>query len=78
MKGFAGLIEFVSLLERKKIHYALEHHRADSIMVRFDMVGIRVEVDFFEDHIEYSSFTGHEDVFSDEGGLLRLIDDNWD
>jgi hypothetical protein len=48
------------------------------MMVRFDMVGVRVEVEFFEDRLEFSSFTGHEDVESDENALMTLIDENWD
>ena len=47
--------------------------RDDVIMVSFTLVGVRVEVDFFEDHIEYSTFQGDESVASDVVGLFTVI-----
>ncbi|MGL4811465.1 MAG: hypothetical protein ACRCXM_06790 [Beijerinckiaceae bacterium] len=46
-------------------------------MVTFTLVGYRVEVDFFEDEIEYSIFAGREDVLTDEKELFALIDRAW-
>ena len=45
----------------------LDHLREDSIMVSFTLVGMRIELDFFEDHVEFSFFKGNEDVETDTG-----------
>jgi hypothetical protein len=37
------------------------------------LVGARVEVQFFDDNIEFSTFLGNEDVSSDEAELQALV-----
>jgi hypothetical protein len=76
--GLQRMLGFLELLSNKGIHYFIEQDRPDSLMVTFTMVGIRVEVDFFVDHFEFSVFRGNEDVEVDERILLKLIKDNWD
>ncbi len=44
-------------------------------MVTFTLVGKRMEVDFFKDHIEYSIFSGDESVEDDVPKLLGMIAD---
>jgi hypothetical protein len=46
-------------------------------MVTFTLVGCRVEVDFFDDHIEFSYFTGDESVHSDWAIMQALLDKHW-
>lgn len=61
-------------LETKKLYYVLSRHRDDSIMITVTDVGKRVEIDVFEDnHIEYSIFSGTEDVVSDLPDLCRTL-----
>jgi hypothetical protein len=55
--------------------YRLEHSRYDAITVAVDMPGIRLEIDFFDDHIEYSTFEGDESVFDDQDRLFALIEE---
>ncbi|MGL4497044.1 MAG: hypothetical protein ACRCXM_06795 [Beijerinckiaceae bacterium] len=74
MRGLTGLLEFLEYLQRRKIWYTLAHLRNDSIMVTFTLVGYRVEVDFFDSGVEFSIFTGSEDVFTEEADLFALID----
>jgi hypothetical protein len=74
MKGLEGMLAFLQLLRRKNISYRIEQMREDSLMVTLTLVGVRVEVDFFVDHIEYSYFTGDESVHDDERQLLDLIE----
>lgn len=74
MAGLKGLLEFLEYLQRRKIWYTLAHLRDDSIMVTFTLVGYRVEVDFFENEIEFSIFSGNEGVLTDEADLFALID----
>jgi hypothetical protein len=49
--------------------------RPDSLMVTYTLLGARVELDFFEDHIEYSVFTGDEFVLDDQKALFDAIED---
>lgn len=77
LHGLSGLLAFLKYLQSRKIWYTLAHLRDDSIMVTFTLVGYRVEVDFFEDDVEYSVFAGHEDVLTDEKELFSLIDRAW-
>ena len=46
-------------------------------MVFFTLVGMRIELDFFEVHVESSSFKGTEDVEVDPALLFRLIRHHW-
>lgn len=71
------LIEILRLLEKRKLHYSLSRQRDDSVMISVTMVGLRVEIDVFEDdHIEYSVFSGDESVLSDFADLKQLLDDH--
>jgi hypothetical protein len=70
------LLKLLNYLNKKKIMFRLEQQRDDAIMVSFDFVRIRVEVEVFEDHYEFSTFTGDESINSDEAELFKLIDDN--
>jgi hypothetical protein len=73
--GFRELINFLNYLDQNRVGYNLEHDRSDSIMVTFTLVGKRVELDFFEDHIEYSVFSGDESVENDVEKLMEMIRD---
>lgn len=50
--GIKDLIPFLSFLDDKHVSYALSRERDDSIMVTTAVVGARIEIDFFDDHIE--------------------------
>jgi hypothetical protein len=78
VKGLDGMLEFLDYLRNKKITFRIEQQRDDSIMVTFTLVGVRVEVDFFVDHFEFSYFQGSEAVSSDREALTRLIANHWD
>ena len=78
MKGLEGMLEFLSFLRSKKISYKIEQQRDDSLMITFTLVGVRVEIDFFVDHFEFSYFKGSEQVECDRDTLMRLIAENWD
>ena len=75
LKGLGDILAFLAMLERKKIFYRLDHARSDAIMVSYTLLGMRVELEFFEDHIEYSYFTGSEKVLRDQEALFAMIDD---
>jgi hypothetical protein len=45
-------------------------------MISYTHVGVRVELDFFSDHIEYSLFEGDESALDDQGVIFKLIEDH--
>jgi hypothetical protein len=76
-RGIIDLIPFLSALRDKKIWFEITQDRPDSVMVTFTLVGCRVEVDFFDDHIEFSYFTGDESVENDWAIMQGLLDKHW-
>ncbi|MGO4523860.1 hypothetical protein AB4097_03245 [Microvirga sp. 2MCAF35] len=77
LTGIRDLLSFLNYLDKERIHYRLDHLREDSIMVSFTLVGLRVELDFFDDHVEFSFFKGSEEVETDTGLLAALIKEHW-
>jgi len=73
LTGIRDLIAFLNHLRDSSISYTLAHDRADSVMVCYTLVGARIELDFFDDHIEYSVFTGDESVLEDQEKLFPMI-----
>jgi len=78
LEGLKDILSFLQFLNQRKVQFVLSQERTDSIMVSFTLVGVRVEVDFFDDHIEYSLFTGDEWVLDDQAALVSLIRDKTD
>ncbi len=76
-RNLVDLIKFLNVLKSKNIKFDLSQDRPESIMVTFTLVGCRVEVDFFEDHIEFSYFTGDESVHDDWKIMQSLLDKHW-
>jgi hypothetical protein len=68
------LFELLSALERSNIHFTLQRHRPDTVLVSLTLVGERVEVDVFEDgHMEVSRFKGTEAIVGDSNLVYSLI-----
>ena len=78
MTGLSRLLQFLDYLRSRGIQFYLGQGQPDGIMVSFALVGARVEVEFFEDHMDFSQFLGSEDVSSDENELRALINERWD
>ncbi len=49
MTTLETILRFLTELERRKIHYRLEHNRDEALMVRIDVPGQRWEVEFLAD-----------------------------
>jgi hypothetical protein len=77
LNGISDILKFLDFLRDKKIHFRLDQYRTNTIMVTFTLVGCRVEVDFFEDHIEFSYFKGDEGVHDDWTVMEQLLNDHW-
>ncbi len=68
------LLQFLTDLENRKIHYRLEHNRDDFIMVLVAVPGERWEVEFGENgEVEIEVFKNSSGVFCDEGLLEELL-----
>jgi hypothetical protein len=76
-RDIRDIFRFLNELRALSIKFRLRSSRDDSISVDFTLVGCRVEVDFFEDHIEFSYFTGDEGVHDDWALMQRLLDTHW-
>jgi hypothetical protein len=76
--GMPRMLEFLDFLRGKGIQFKLEQQRSEAVMVTFAMVGFRVEVEFFPNHLEFSVFQGDEGVEVDEKLLYDLVNRNWD
>ena len=71
--GLQRMLDFLDVLRAKNIHFFITQYSPEGITVTFTLVGVRVEVEFFVDHLEFSVFRGSEAVESDEKLLLDLI-----
>ena len=76
--GLERMLDFLNSLTEKGIHFYLEQNAPDSVRVTMTLLGVRIEVVFFADHMEFSYFKGNEDVSRDETLLQDLIRQNWD
>lgn len=74
LRGIRDILEFLNHLEEKKVFYRIEKDRIDSIMVTYTLAGYRIELDFFEEKIEYSVFSGNEIVLDNQEILFNMID----
>ena len=73
LEGLKDLIPFLNFLKMNGVWYALHHLRDDCVLVMLTLLGERIEIEFFMDHIEYSRFKGDESVEDDQEVLFSLI-----
>ena len=76
LDGMQRLLDFLEYLNNNNIWFRLEQTVPDAIMVTLTLVGARVEVSFFVDHIEYSIFRGTEEILDDEVALREMLTDS--
>ncbi len=74
--GLQRMLDFLNFLDEKGIHCYVEQIAPDSMQATLTVVGARIEVTFFVDHLEFSVFKGNEDVSRDETLLRELINKN--
>jgi hypothetical protein len=68
------LLTFLNNLEKRNIHYNLEHNRDDFIMVNVAVPGERWEVEFSKDgKVEIEIFKNSTGVLDDENLLEKLL-----
>lgn len=71
--GLERMLEFLDLLREKNVHFFITQYSDEGLTVTFTLVGVRVEVEFFVDHLEFSVFRGSEMIDSNEDALVALI-----
>jgi hypothetical protein len=71
----SAFFDTIKTLENARLHFFIERHRPDSVLITVTLVGERMEIDVFEDdHIEIARFRGDESI---EGGwelLTRVLE----
>lgn len=76
LNDIGDLLHFLNYLKDKRFWYTLEHQRDDGILVLIPLIGIRLEVEFLVDRVEYSLFTGDESVLDDYPALFDLLEEH--
>lgn len=71
--GLTGLLAFLTYLDDRNIMYDLMHTSPDDITVYFTLVGMRVEVRFEENEVDWCYFSGDEGMDRDFTKLEMLI-----
>ncbi len=71
--GLQRLLDFLNLLREHGVEFLLGQEGPDGIMVQFALYGVRVEVDFTIDEMQFSIFKGDESVLTNADDLVRLI-----
>lgn len=64
-------------LDEESLSYTLSRHRSDTILVSVTFIGLRAEIDVFEDgRMEVCCFRGSEAVEGGEEFIYKLIEDS--
>lgn len=74
--GLQRMLDFLNLLNEKRIHFYIEQQDEEGLRVTLTLVGVRVEVVFTVEDMTFSVFKGKEDVIMDEKILFALIKDD--
>lgn len=73
MRDIGDLIRFLRFLHDRGHRFFLNQDRSDSIMVTITLEAGLIELDFFEDHIEYSLFQKDDASENDQQRMLDLL-----
>jgi hypothetical protein len=74
--ALSKLLSFLNQLEERTIYYSLSHNTSDAIMVDVALLGVRYEIEFFEDgRIEVELFESSGDIEEREPeDILKAFD----
>jgi len=73
--GLPGLLAFLTFLTRNGVDYYLLNTSPDDVLVCFASPGVRIEVRFQEDQVDFATFHGHEECRDDYDALEDYIVD---
>lgn len=77
LRGIKDLLAFLIYLQgisRSPWYRLLIGLRPEAVTVELAIPGLRVDVDFFEDRVEWHSFGGDESVLDDHARIFALIE----
>jgi hypothetical protein len=74
LNSLGDVIPFLNFLDKRGLHYDLRHTIDDAITVEAYLVGVRVEIYFYSDRVEFSTFEGDESVKDDQSKLFGLLE----
>jgi hypothetical protein len=77
LNGICDLIPFLNYLKEHKIYFQMEHSSAETLSVLVHLVGQKIEIDFHDASVDCSSFSGHEDVLTDQAALFGMLEEYW-
>lgn len=72
--GLQRMLDFLAFLQDSGTQYRIDQNSPDALTVTLALVGVRAEVDFSIDGMQYSLFRGDESVLVDENSLRELIE----
>lgn len=71
------IFDVLRVLEEAKISFRLARDRPDTIRVDATLIGLRLEIECFDDnHVEVSAFRGTEDIDGEFEHLLKILAEN--
>lgn len=73
--GLPGLLDFLDILKKNRVHHYLLNTSPDDVLVCFASPGVRIEVRFQQDQVDFATFHGHEDIRDDFDALEEYIVD---
>lgn len=71
--GLQRVLKFLDRLDNAGVHFVIDQERPQSLLIRFTLVGTRVEVEATPEQLSYRQFGGNEDVHNDLQLLDRLV-----
>lgn len=73
LRDVGDLIRFLRFLHKREHFFFIGHSRSDTIMVTIVLQAYLIELDFFDDHIEYSLFQKDDASETDRQRMLDLL-----
>lgn len=75
IRGIVDLLPFLNFLYDRGCRYDLLHSHPDSVKATVHLAENKIEVDFFDDHVDFSCFDGLSQRQVDTADLIKLIEE---
>jgi hypothetical protein len=75
--GLQRMLDFIEFLNKERIIFSIHSRSFDAISIDFAGIGIRYEVDFYVDEMNFSHTTSNETVFTGDAELKKIIKEHW-
>ena len=73
LTNLAGILDFLNFLDEKGKSYYIKHTIPVCLTVMIFLPGLKYEVYFYEDRVDYSLFQGDESVRDDLDEMLKVL-----